>query len=96
MSAAIIAKEFAEWAARRMPPGATEAQREAAKLAFYSGFIACLVHQLNEVATLRSEAEAGARLEAIHNEGEDYLRTVDTPAPPNRTPPPRDYRHPRL
>jgi len=84
-----IAKEYAEWAARCIPPDAGPTQREEMKRAFYSGFVACFIHQLNEIATIADDAEAEARLGALQKEGEEYFHTLRN-APP-RTPPPRTF-----
>lgn len=73
MSAA-IAQLHAEWAARHVPPGASEIQRQEMERAFYSGFIACLVHQLNYVATIEDDDAAASEIDALHVEGETYLR----------------------
>lgn len=80
MSAA-IAKEFEEWAARCMPPGATQIQREEMRRVFYSGFIACLIHQLNEIGTIEDADEAAGRIDEIMTEGEEYFRGLGETSP---------------
>lgn len=85
----IIAKLHADWSAKSVPPGASPAQRKDLERAFYSGFIACLVHQLTHIGAIENDDEAVAQLDEIQQEAENYFH-------PRGQTPPETYRHPRL
>jgi hypothetical protein len=84
----IIAKLHAEWESRCVSPDAPAIQRQEMKQAFYSGFIACLIHQLNSIATIEDDDEAEAHVAALHQEAHAYMLETNARLrePPRRPP----------
>ena len=72
-----IAKLHAEWAAKIIPPGAPQVQRQEMERAFYSGFFQCLAYQLQYITDDKvSDEEGAAALGRMIRECDTYFRTL--------------------